>query len=108
MHTGLRYDNWKIVFMEQRRARYASGRNPLSPCGFRRFSTSARTPYERADITSNIYYDWLMDHVFLLVPAQAYVEQFLTSFKSYAQRQKAATFNMDEVLQKLGQSGGSK
>ena len=40
-------------------------------------------PYERADITSNTYYDWLIDHVFLLVPAQAYVGQFLMTFKDY-------------------------
>jgi arylsulfatase len=58
-------------------------------------------PYERADITSNTYYDWLMDHVFALVPAQAFVGQFLMTFKDYPQRQKAATFNMDEVLAKL-------
>ena len=55
-------------------------------------------PYERADITSNTYCDWLLDHAFLLVPAQAYVGQFLATFKDYPQRQKAASFNLDEVL----------
>ena len=58
-------------------------------------------PYERADITSNTYYDWLLDHAFLLVPAQDYVGKFLMTFKDYPQRQKAASFNLDEVLQKL-------
>jgi hypothetical protein len=57
-------------------------------------------PYERADITSNTY-DWLLDHAFLLVPAQDYVGQFLMTFRDYPQRQKAASFNMDEVLAKL-------
>jgi arylsulfatase len=65
-------------------------------------------PYERANITSNTYYDWLIDHAFLLVPAQAYVGQFLMTFKDYPQRQKAAAFNMDEVFRKLQESGGSK
>ena len=55
-------------------------------------------PYERADITSNTYYDWLLDHSSLLVPAQDYVGQFLMTFREYPQRQKAASFNMDEVL----------
>jgi arylsulfatase len=64
-------------------------------------------PYERADITSNTYYDWSLDHSFLLVPAQAYVGQFMMNFKEYPQRQKAASFNMDEVLQKLKESSGS-
>ena len=58
-------------------------------------------PYERADITSNTYYDWILDHAFLLVPAQAFVGQFLMTFKDYPQRQKAASFNLDEVLAKL-------
>ena len=65
-------------------------------------------PYERADITSNTYYDWLLDHAFLLVPAQDYVGQFLTTFKDYPQRQKAASFNMDEVMQKLKESRRSR
>jgi arylsulfatase len=58
-------------------------------------------PYERADITSNTYYDWLIDRVYLLVPAQAYVGKFLQTFKDYPPRQKAASFNLDEVLKKL-------
>lgn len=65
-------------------------------------------PYERADITSNTYYDWLLDHAFLLVPAQDYVRKFLMTFKDYPPRQKAASFNMDEVLQKLQEGEGSK
>ena len=58
-------------------------------------------PNERADITSNTYYDWVMDHVFLLVPAQDYVGKFLMTFKDYPQRQKAASFNLHEVIEKL-------
>jgi arylsulfatase len=58
-------------------------------------------PFERADITSNTYYDWLMDHAFLVVPAQQYVAQFLATFKDYPPRQKAASFNMDQVMQAL-------
>jgi arylsulfatase len=42
-----------------------------------------------------------MDHVFLLVPAQDYVAQFLATFRDYPQRQKAASFNLDEVLAKM-------
>jgi len=61
-------------------------------------------PYERADVTSNTYYDYLLDHAFLFVPAQAYVGQFLMTFKDYPQRQKAASFNLDEVLEKLKES----
>ena len=60
-------------------------------------------PYERSNITSNTYYDWLLDHAFMLVPAQTYVGQFLATFKDYPPRQKAASFSLDQVLAKLKQ-----
>jgi hypothetical protein len=64
-------------------------------------------PYERADQTSNTYYDWLLDHAFLLVPAQAVVGDFLATFKDYPSRQKAASFTVDQVMDKLLQGIGS-
>jgi len=63
-------------------------------------------PYERASITSNTYYDWLLDHAFMLVPAQAYVGQFLATFKEFPPRQKAASFSIDQALEKLQQPDG--
>jgi arylsulfatase A-like enzyme len=100
--TGLRYDNWKLVFMEQR----APGTlrvwaEPFVSLRLPKMFNLRTDPYERADITSNTYYDWLFDHAYLLVPAQDYVGQFLSSFKEYPQRQKAASFNLDEVMEKL-------
>ena len=100
--TGLRYDNWKLVFMEQR----APGTlrvwsEPFTTLRMPKIFNLRTDPYERADITSNTYYDWLLDHAFLLVPAQDYVGKFLMTFKEFPQRQKAASFNLDEVLQKL-------
>jgi arylsulfatase len=58
-------------------------------------------PFERADLTSNTYWDWFVDHVFLLVPAQAIVGEFLQTFVEYPPRQKAASFTIDQVLEKL-------
>jgi arylsulfatase len=65
-------------------------------------------PYERADITSNTYYDWLFHRVYLFVPAQAYVGKFLETFKEYPPRQKADTFNLDAVMKSLTENAGSK
>ena len=101
--TALRYDNWKLVFMEQR----APGTlrvwaEPFVNLRVPKIFNLRTDPYERADITSNTYYDWLLDHAFLLVPAQDYVGQFLASFKEFPQRQKAASFNLDDVMSKLG------
>ena len=107
--TGLRYDNWKLVFMEQRaRGTLRIWSEPFVTLRVPKIFNLRLDPYERADITSNTYYDWLLDHVFLLVPAQDYVGKFLMTFKEYPQRQKAASFNLDEVMQKLKEGGGSK
>ena len=100
--TGLRYDNWKFVFMEQRvRGTLQIWAEPFITLRVPKIFNLRLDPYERADVTSNTYYDWLMDHVFLLVPAQDYVGSFLMTFKEYPQRQKAASFNLDEILNKL-------
>ncbi|MNF71594.1 hypothetical protein D3C84_535470 [compost metagenome] len=66
-----------------------------------------RDPYERANITSNTYYDWVFDHVFLLVPAQQRVGQFLATFKDFPPRQKPASFSIDQVLEQM-QSASAK
>jgi len=105
--TALRYDNFKFVFMEQR----AEGTlriwaEPFVSLRIPKIFNLRTDPYERADITSNTYYDWLLDHAFQLVPAQAFVGKFIQTFKDYPQRQKAASFNMDEVFAKMKESGG--
>jgi arylsulfatase A-like enzyme len=107
--VALRYDNWKMVFMQQE----APGTlylwaSPFTNLRVPKIYNLRLDPYERADITSNTYWDWMIDHIFLLVPAQAYVGQFLATFKEYPQRQKADTFNLDVVLRKMGEGGGSK
>jgi arylsulfatase A-like enzyme len=100
--TGLRYDNWKIVFAQQR----SEGTLNIwsEPYTFTRMPWlfNLRTdPYEKATVTSNTYWDWYLDRVFLLVPAQTYVGRFLETFKEYPPRQKAATFTIDRVMEQL-------
>jgi arylsulfatase len=100
--VALRYDNWKIVFMEQR----ATGTlniwaEPFTPLRVPRMFNLRTDPYERAQLTSNTYFDYLLDRAFLLVPAQAAVGQFLATFKAFPPRQKAASFGVDQVMEKL-------
>src|SRR5262249_50261402 len=107
--TAFRYDNWKVVFMEQRAVgTMRVWSEPFTTLRVPKIFNLRTDPYERADITSNTYYDWLFDHVFVLVPAQAFVGQFLATFKEYPQRQKAASFNLDEVLKKMQEQGGGR
>ena len=58
-------------------------------------------PYERAEITSNTYYDWMFHTIYLLVPAQAIVGEFLATFKEFPPRQKAASFSLDQVVETM-------
>ncbi len=100
--TGLRYDNWKMVFMEQR----ATGTlriwsEPFVALRVPKLYNLRTDPYERADITSNTYYDWFLDHVYLLMPAQSAVGQFLGTFTEFPPRQKAASFTVDQVMEQL-------
>jgi arylsulfatase A-like enzyme len=103
----LRYDNWKFAFMEQRaRGTLQIWAEPFVTLRVPKIFNLRTDPYERADITSNTYYDWLLDHVFLLVPAQAGVAEFLATFKEFPPRQKAASFGVDQVIEKMLESAG--
>jgi arylsulfatase len=100
--TALRYNDWKLIFMEQKTAGgFRVWMEPFVPLRVPLMFNLRRDPYERAEITSNTYYDWLIDHAYLLVPAQDYVGQFLMTFKDYPPRQKAASFSLDQVMEKL-------
>jgi arylsulfatase len=100
--TGLRFDNWKIVFLEQRAAGTLEiWLEPYVELRAPKIFNLRTDPYERADITSNSYFDWMLDHVWLLVPAQAYVGQMLTTLQEFPARQKPATFSIEQVLAKL-------
>jgi arylsulfatase len=107
--VAMRYENWKVVFEEQRTAgTLRIWAEPFVALRLPKIFNLRTDPYERADITSNTYYDWIMDHAFVLVPAQAFVGQFLQTFKEYPQRQKAASFNLEDVMKKLSGSGGGQ
>jgi len=106
--TALRYDQWKLIFMEQKtEAGLRAWMEPFVPLRVPLILNVRRDPYERAPITSNTYYDWMIDRVYLLVPAQAYVGQFLQTFVEYPPRQKAASFSLDQVMEKLQDGGGA-
>jgi len=81
---------------------------PFVPLRLPKLFNLRTDPYERADITSNTYYDWFMDRAYILTPSQSYVAEFLSTFKDYPQRQKAASFNLDDVMRSMSEGAGSK
>ena len=107
--VGLRYENYKFVFMEQRSpGTLMTWIEPFTRLrGGKMFDLRA-DPYERADITSNTYYDWIIDHIFLVVPSQAYIVNFIKTFKEYPPRQKPASFGIDQALETLQNTAGGR
>jgi arylsulfatase len=104
--TALRYNDWKLIFMEQRvETTLQAWAEPFVPLRIPLIFNLRRDPYERSQLTSNTYYDWLLDRAYLLVPAQAYVGKFLSTFKKYPPRQKAASFSLDKVMESLNDAG---
>jgi len=100
--TALRYNDWKLIFMEQQtEGTFRVWMEPFVPLRVPLVLNLRRDPYERAPITSNTYYDWLLDRAYLLVPAQTYVGDFMNTFVDYPPRQKAASFSLDQVMEKL-------
>ncbi len=60
-----------------------------------------RDPFERADESSNTYWDWLLSHAYIMYAMQAVVSKQIDSFAAFPPRQKPASFNLDAVLRKL-------
>jgi arylsulfatase len=100
--VALRYDNWKMVFMEQR----APGTlriwaEPFTPLRIPKLYNLRTDPFERADITSNTYYDWFIHHAYMIYAAQFIALEFANTFKEFPPRQKAASFTIDQALEKM-------
>jgi len=103
----LRFDNWKFVFLEQR----APGTlqvwaEPMVALRLPKLFNLRTDPYERADITSNTYWDWVLDRSFVAVPAQGIIAAFLETFKAFPPRQKSASFSLSQVIDKMTESAG--
>jgi len=105
----LRYDNWKIVFSEQRKeGTLGVWAEPFTELRLPKLFNLRTDPYERADITSNTYWDWVLDHLFVCVPAQAIVGDFLATFKEFPPAQEAGSFSINKVVEKLQQGSSSE
>jgi arylsulfatase A-like enzyme len=99
--VSLRYDQYKVVFAEQRGHGLEVWQEHYVPLRFPKLFNLRSDPFERADHEAADYPRWRVEHAFVLVPAQTYVGQFLATFKDYPPRQKPGSFSLDQVLQSL-------
>ncbi len=105
--VALRYEDWKLVFMEQRAKQLDCWVEPFVQLRVPKIFNLRRDPFERADENSNTYWDWMLNHAFMLVPAQALVARQIQSFKDFPPRQKPASFNLDRVMEQLQNASGA-
>jgi arylsulfatase A-like enzyme len=103
--AGLRYERWKMVFLEQREEGLAVWENPLIPLRFPKLFDIKGDPFERAQTDAGEYDRWRVEHAFALVPAQAYVAKHLQTYVEFPPRQKPGSFSLDQVLAKLQEGG---
>ena len=103
--VGLRYNNWKIVFAEQRAHGMNVWQDPFTQLRLPKIFNLRTDPFERADHEAIGYGKWRFDRLFLLVPAQAFVGKFLGTFQEFPPRQKPSSFSIDPVLEGMQKAG---
>jgi arylsulfatase len=99
--AGLRYDQYKVVFMEQQAHGLGVWMQPLVTLRAPKIFNLRSDPFERAEHEAGGYDKWFVEHLFVLVPAQAIVGQYLPSFQEFPPRQKPGSFSVDQVMEKL-------
>ena len=107
--VAMRYENWKVVFEEQR----APGTlriwaEPFTKLRVPKLFDLHSDPYERADVTSNTYYDWFMSNPAAFMASQAVVAKFLSTFKDYPPSQRPASFSIDQIVEQMQRSLGGQ
>jgi arylsulfatase A-like enzyme len=106
--VALRYNQWKIVFAEQREEGQDVWQEPFVELRAPKLFNLRSDPFEEADHVAMDYGHWRTDRVFVLVPAQEYIAKYIATFKEFPPSQKVGSFSLDQVLQKLQQGGGGQ
>jgi len=105
--VALRVADYKVVFCEQKtEGTLQVWREPFTCMRAPTMFNLRMDPYERAEITSNTYNDWILRRSFLVVPAQAIVGKFMATFKEFPPRQRPSSFSVDQVMEQLQKPSG--
>jgi len=101
---AVRWHHWKVVFLEQRAiGTLQVWREPLTELRIPLIFNLKTDPFERANLTSNTYEDWFIDHAYMMGPIQVFVAGKVQSLAEFPRRQEPASFTIDKVIAKLGE-----
>jgi arylsulfatase len=107
--AALRYENWKITFLEQEGEGLEVWQKPFTPLRAPKLTNLRMDPFERAEEEHAIGYQrWYLERMFAFAPATAYVGRWLQSFKEFPPRQKPGSFNLDRVMEAVTAGTPSK
>ena len=101
--SALRFNDWKLNFTVQNAHGADVWSQPFVALRLPMIQNLRMDPFERASHESMLYDQWGFDHLFILVPAQAYVGNFLKTFQAFPPRQKPGSFSLDRVMEELQQ-----
>jgi len=99
--VAVRAGDYKLTFAEQRALSTAVWQEPFVKLRLPNICNLRRDPFERAQYNSNVYYDWMINHVPQLYQVQELVAEQIQNFVKYPPRQKPASFNLDEVMRQV-------
>jgi arylsulfatase len=106
--VAARYDDWKVVFLENRGEAFGVWREPFIELRVPLIFNLRRDPFEKAQHNANIYDDWLLDRAFVIVPIQALAAQFLQSMIDYPPSQSPGSFNLSAIEEQLRSNMGAR
>jgi arylsulfatase len=101
---AIRMGDWKVVLKEQRAKRLLLWAEPFVPLRFPKIFNLRRDPFELADDNSNTYWDWVIDHLWVIYRMQGLVAQQMENFQKYPPRQAPGSFNLDAVMTHLNEA----
>ena len=99
--ANLRFDRWRMVFMEQRAHGFEVWEEPLVTLRVPKLFDMRGDPFERAEHDAEMYNIWRFDRAYLILPAVDYVAQHLATYQKFPPRQEPGTFNLNRVLETL-------
>ncbi len=101
---AVRTGDYKFVFEVQNAYQMNVWAEPMVKLRVPHIFNLRRDPFERADFNSNTYWDWVVQHIPQLYECQAIVAAQIENFVKYPPRQKAASFNLDAVMDSLSKA----
>jgi len=106
--VAARYEDWKVVFLENRGEAFGVWREPFTELRVPLLFNLRRDPFEKAQHNANTYNDWFLDRPFVIVPIQGLAAQFLRTMQEYPPSQTPGSFNLSKIEEQLrrGVGGG--